>query len=127
MKSILFLSIAFFDDDPAVPPYGAAQAVAEISPLTPQEITSLLYPIYVYSELLPITRLTAYQASGGVRDGQIIIRLLGRNRGAAREVVAAAEIDHAIALLQDALNAPLLHPKLKTEIQARLAELKGGL
>ncbi|HSI14842.1 MAG TPA: HEAT repeat domain-containing protein [Chthoniobacter sp.] len=116
--------IAFFDDDPAVPPYAASQAVAEVSPLTPQEITSLLYPLYVYAELSPITRLTAHRASGGERDGQIIIRLLGQTRLTAREVVAPGESEHAIALLQDALKAPLLHEKLKAEINARLTELK---
>ena len=118
--------IGFFDDDPAVPPYTAAQAVAEISPLTPQELTSLLYPLYVYSELLPITRLTAHEASGGDPDGQIVIRLLGRSRGAARELIKPDETDRAIALLQDSLKAPLLHEKLKAEIEARLAELKTG-
>ncbi|MDR3405962.1 MAG: HEAT repeat domain-containing protein [Chthoniobacter sp.] len=125
-KPYLLDIIAFFDDDPAVPPYAAAQTIAELSPLTPQELTCLLYPLYVYSELLPITRLTAHGASAGDRDGQIIIRLLGRSRAAAREVVAPGEVDHAIALLQDALKAPLLHEKLKAEIEARVAELKAG-
>ncbi len=123
-KPYLLDVVGFFDDDLDVPPYGAAQTVAQMSPLTPQELTSLLYPLYVYDELLPVTRLTAYSASGGDRDGQIIIRLLGRSRGAARESIKPEETDHAIALLQDALKAPLLHERLKVEIEARLAELK---
>ena len=116
--------IGFFDDDPAVPPYAAAQAVAEISPLTPQELISLLYPIYVYAELSPITRLTAHRASGGEHDGQILLRLLGRSSAVTRDVVGPGEVDHTIALLQDALKAPLLHEKLKAEINSRLTEVK---
>ena len=61
--------IKFFLDDPAVPPYAAAESVLEMSPLTPQELASLLYPIYVYPELLPLTRVAAYGASGGEKDG----------------------------------------------------------
>jgi HEAT repeat protein len=118
--------IRFFNDDPAVPPYAAAQAVSELSPLTPQEIVSLLHPMYVYSDLLPLTRLTAHNASGGDRDAQILIRLLGRTRITAREAVAAGETAHAITLLEDALKAPLLHTKLKAEIESRLAELKAA-
>ena len=116
--------VRFFNDDPAVPPYAAVEAVMQVSPLTPQELTSLLYPLYVYSDLRPITRLAAYSASGGERDGLMIIRLLGRSNAPIKDVVTADDKARAIALLQDALKAPLLHEKLKAEITSRLAELK---
>ena len=116
--------VRFFNDDPAVPPYAAVEAVMQVSPLTPQELTSLLYPLYVYSDLRPITRLAAYSASGGERDGLLIIRLLGRSNAPIKDVVTADDKARAIALLQDALKAPLLHEKLKAEITSRLAELK---
>jgi HEAT repeat protein len=116
--------IRFFNDDPAVPPYAAVQTVLQLSPLTPQEIASLLYPLYVNAELAPLTRLTAYGASGGERDDLLIIRLLGRTRDPVRDVIAKNGEAHATALLQDALKAPLLHEKLKAEITARLTELK---
>lgn len=116
--------IRFFDDNPAVPPYAAAQAVLELSPLTPQELTSLLYPIYVYAELQPITRLTAYGASGGDRDSQILLGLLGRSRLAAKDALKPGEAAHAIELLQSVRTAPLLHDILRAEINARLAELQ---
>ena len=74
--------IRFFYDDPAVPPYAAAQAVAQISPLKPQELASLLYPLYISADLLPMVRLTAYGASGGEPDGVLLIRLLGRSQAA---------------------------------------------
>jgi HEAT repeat protein len=115
--------VRFFNDDPAVPPYAAVEAVMQVSPLTPQELTSLLYPLYVYSDLRPITRLAAYSASGGERDGLLIIRLLGRSNAPIKDVVTTADKARAIALLQDALKAPLLHEKLKAEITSRLAEL----
>jgi HEAT repeat protein len=117
--------IRFFNDDPAVPPYAAAEAVQQISPLTPQELTSLLYPLYVFAELQPIVRLTAYGASGGDPDGLLIIRLLGRSRSATKDVVTKADEARATALLQDALKAALLDDKLKAEITSRLAEVKG--
>ena len=82
--------IRFFNDDPAVPPYAAVEAVMQLSPLTPQELTSLLYPLYVYSDLRPLTRLAAYSASGGARDGLMIIRLLGRSNAPIKDVVTAA-------------------------------------
>ena len=116
--------IRFFNDDPAVPPYGAAEAVAQISPLTPRELTSLLYPLYVYADLQPMVRLTAYGASGGEPDGLLIIRLLGRSQTAAKDVVTKADKARVTALLQDAAKAPLLHQKLKAEITSRLAEMK---
>jgi HEAT repeat protein len=116
--------IKFFYDDPASPPYAAAEAVAQISPLKPQELTSLLYPLYVSADLLPLVRLTAYEASGGEPDSVLIIRLLGRSSAAARDIVKPADKARATALLQDALKAPLIHEKLKTEITARIAEVK---
>jgi hypothetical protein len=73
---------------------------------------------------LPIVRLTAYAASGGEPDGLLIIRLLGRSQAAAKDVVTNADKVHATALLQDALKSPLLHEKLKAEINSRLAEVK---
>ena len=115
--------VRFFNDDPAVPPYAAVEAVMQISPLTPQELTSLLYPLYVYSDLRPLTRLAAYSASGGERDGLMIIRLLGRSNAPVKDVVSADDKAHATALLQDALKAPLMDEKLKAEITSRLAEL----
>ncbi len=115
--------VRFFNDDPAVPPYAAVEAVMQISPLTPQELTSLLYPLYVYSDLRPLTRLAAYSASGGERDGLMIIRLLGRSNAPIKDVVTADDKAHATALLQDALKAPLMDEKLKAEITSRLAEL----
>ena len=115
--------VRFFNDDPAVPPYAAVEAVMQISPLTPQELTSLLYPLYVYSDLRPLTRLAAYSASGGERDGLMIIRLLGRSNVPIKDVVKADDKARATALLQDALKAPLMDEKLKAEITSRLAEL----
>ena len=115
--------VRFFNDDPAVPPYAAVEAVMQISPLTPQELTSLLYPLYVYSDLRPLTRLAAYSASGGERDGLMIIRLLGRSNAPVKDVVTAEDRARATALLQDALKAPLMDEKLKAEIKSRLAEL----
>ena len=122
-KPHLLEIIRFFNDDPAVPPYAAAEAVAQISPLTPQELTSVLYPLYVYADLLPLVRLTAYSASGGEPDGLLIIRLLGRSRAATKDVVTKADQARATALLQDALKAALLDDKLKAEITSRLAEV----
>jgi len=95
----------------------------QISPLTPQELTSLLYPAYVYSDLRPLTRLAAHSASGGTRDGLMIIRLLGRSNARIKDVVTADDKARATALLQDALKAPLMDEKLKAEITSRLAEL----
>jgi HEAT repeat protein len=118
--------IRFFLDDPAVPPYAAAEAVVQIGPLTTQELTSLLYPLYVYPDLLALTRLTAYGASGGERDGLLIARLLGRNRMNIDEILTPEEKGRAAALLQEAMKAPLLHEKLKAEITQRLAEVKAG-
>ena len=115
--------IRFFNDDPAVPPYAAAEAVEEISPLTPQELTSVLYPLYVYADQLPLVRLTAYSASGGEPDGLLVIRLLGRSRSATKDVVTKADQAPATALLQDSLKAALLDDKLKAEITSRLAEV----
>jgi hypothetical protein len=102
----------------------AAQAILELSPLNPQELASLLYPLYVMAELQPITCLTAYGASGGQRDGQIILGLLGRSRAATGDVVKAGESAHAIELLQTARTAPLVTEALRAEIDSRLAELK---
>jgi hypothetical protein len=119
--------IRFFYDDPAVPPYAAAEAVAQISPLKPQELASLLYPLYVAADLLPLVRLTAYGASGGEPDGVLLIRLLGRSQAAAKDVVTKAEKARATALLEDALKSPLLHDKLKAEIASRLTEVKAVL
>ena len=116
--------IRFFNDDPSMPPYAAAQAVLELSPLTTQEITSLLHPLYVYADLQPMTRLAAYGASGGGGDEVIIIRLLGRSRIPVSEVVKPGDKERVTALLQDALKAPLLHEKLKAEIASRIAEVK---
>ena len=115
--------VRFFNDDPAVPPYAAVEAVMQLSPLTPQEITSLLYPLYVYSDLRPLTRLAAYSASGGDRDDLLIIRLLGQSNVPITDAVTADDKARATALLQDALKAPLLHEKLRAEINSRLAEL----
>ena len=123
-KAHLLDIIRFFYDDPAIPPYAAAQAVGQISPLKPQELTSLLYPLYVSAELLPIVRLTAYAASGGDPDGVLLVRLLGRSQSAVKDVVTTADKTRATTLLQDALKSPLLHEKLKTEINSRLAEVK---
>jgi len=123
-KPHLLAVIRFFNDDPAVPPYAAVEAIQQISPLTPQELTSLLYPIYISADLSPLVRLTAYGASGGDPDGLLLIRLLGRSRSAAKEVVTKADKARAAALLQDASKAPLLHQKLKAEITSRLAEVK---
>ena len=64
------------------------------------------------------------EASGGEPDGVLIIRLLGRSSAAAKDIVKPADKARATALLQDALKAPLIHDKLKTEITARLAEVK---
>jgi hypothetical protein len=116
--------IRFFDDDPAVPPYAAAQCVAEIGPLSAQELTSLLYPMYVYSDITPLVRLTAYGASAGEVDGLLLVRLLGRSRNVLKDVVPEAEKGRVAALLENSLKAPLLHEKLRAEIQSRLAELK---
>ena len=95
----------------------------QLSPLTPQELTSLLYPLYVYSDLRPLTRLAAYSASGGDPDDLLIIRLLGQSNLPIKDAVTADDKARATALLQDALKAPLLHEKLKAEINSRLAEL----
>ena len=95
----------------------------QISPLTPQELTSLLYPLYVYSDLRPLTRLAAYSASGGETDGLMIIRLLGRSNAPIKDVVTPDDKTRATALLQDASKAPLLDEKLKAEITSRLAEI----
>ena len=116
--------IRFFNDDPAMPPYAAAETIVQISPLNPQELTSLLYPLYVYADLRPLTRLAAYGASGGDRDGLLIVRLLGRSGSATGDLATPEEKARAAAVLQDALKAPLLHEKLKAEINSRLAELK---
>ena len=116
--------IRFFYDDPAVPPYAAMETVAQMSPLNPQELTSLLYPLYIIADLLPMVRLSAYGASGGEPDGLLIVRLLGRSQAAAKDVVTNADKARATALLQDALKAPLLHDKLKAEITSRLTEVK---
>ena len=118
--------VRFFYDDPAMPPYAASEAVAQISPLKPQELASLLYPLYVSADLRPMVRLAAYGASGGDPDGLLIIRLLGRSQAAAKDVVTSADKARATALLQDALKAPLLHEKLKAEITSRLAEVKAA-
>jgi HEAT repeat protein len=115
--------VRFFNDDPAVPPYAAVEAVMQLSPLTPQELTSLLYPLYVYSDLRPLTRLAAYSASGGDPDDLLIIRLLGQSNLPTKDAVTADDKARATALLQEALKAPLLHEKLKAEINSRLAEL----
>jgi HEAT repeat protein len=123
-KPHLLEIIRFFNDDPAVPPYAAAEAVQQISPFTSVELTSLLYPLYVYADQLPLVRLTAYGASGGEPDGLLIIRLLGRSRAATKDVVTSADKARATTLLQDALKAALLDDKLKAEITTRLAEIK---
>lgn len=115
--------VRFFLDDPAVPPYAAARCVLEVSPLKPQELTCVLYPLYVYPEQTALNRVAAYGASGGDRDGLLIVRLLGRTRTPAKEIVSGTDKAHAIALLEDALKAPLLHDQLKTEIQTRLSEI----
>jgi HEAT repeat protein len=118
--------IRFFNDDPAVPPYAAAEAVSQISPLTPQELTSLLSPLYVSPEQLPLVRLTAYAASGGDADGLLIVRLLGRSSAATKDVVKKADEARASALLEQALNAALVEDKFKKEINTRLAEVKAA-
>ena len=123
-KAHLLDVVRFFYDDPAMPPYAAAEAVARISPLKPQELASLLYPLYVSADLRTMVRLAAYGASGGEPDGLLIIRLLGRSQAAAKDVVTTADKARATALLEDALKAPLLHEKLKAEITSRLAEVK---
>ena len=123
-KAHLLDVVRFFYDDPSMPPYAASEAVAQISPLKPQELASLLYPLYVSAELRTMVRLAAYGASGGDPDGLLIIRLLGRSQAAAKDVVTSADKARATALLQDALKAPLLHEKLKAEITSRLAEVK---
>ena len=123
-KAHLLDVVRFFYDDPAMPPYAAAEAIARISPLKPQELASLLYPLYVSADLRTMVRLAAYGASGGEPDGLLIIRLLGRSQAAAKDVVTSADKARATALLQDALKAPLLHDKLKAEITSRLAEVK---
>ena len=122
-KPYLLDIVRFFNDDPAVPPYAAVEAVMRMSPLTPQELTSLLYPLYVYSDLRPLTRLAAYSASGGDRDDLLIIRLLGQSNVPIKDAVTADDKARATALLQNALKAPLLHEKLKAEINSRLSEL----
>jgi HEAT repeat protein len=122
-KPHLIEIIRFFNDDPTVPPYAAAETIVQISPLSAQELTSLLHPLYVYSDLLPLTRLAAYGASGGERDGLLIVRLLGQSNAAIKDIVTAEDKARATALLQDALKAPLLHEKLKAEITSRLSEL----
>jgi HEAT repeat protein len=53
----------------------AAEAVVQISPLNPQELTSCLSTL-CFADLRPLTRLAAYGASGGERDGLLIVRLL---------------------------------------------------
>lgn len=118
--------VRFFLDDPAMPPYAAAETVAQISPLAPQELVSVLYPLYVYADLRPLTRLAAYGASGGERDGVLIIRLLGRSGADAKDVVTNTDKARATALLEDARKAPLVHEKLKVEITSRLTELKSA-
>ena len=123
-KPHLLEIIRAFNDDPAVPPYTAAQALLAVGPLTPEELTSALYPLYIYSDLLPLTRLTAYGASGGDGDGVLLLRLLGRSRVPAREVIKADQKARAIELLQGALKAPLLNDQLKTEIEARQGEVR---
>jgi len=116
--------IRFFNDDPAMPPFAAAQTILEISPLNAQELTSLLYPLYLYADLLPLVRVTAYGAAGGEHDGQLLVKLLGHSGATAAEVVTKEEAPHALELLQSAQQAPLLHAKLRTEIARRIAELK---
>ena len=116
--------VRFFIDDPATPPYAAAQAVLEMSPLTPQELATVLYPLYVHAELAPLTRVAAYGASGAQPDGLLILRLLNRGQGAASDLVGKDQQAHATTLLQDALKAPLLQDKLKAEITARLTEVQ---
>src|SRR4029079_17387873 len=92
--------VRFFNDDPAVPPYAAVEAVMRMSPLTPQELTSLLYPLYVYSDLRPLTRLAAYSASGGDRDDLLIIRLLGQSNISIKDLTGDDKA-RATALLQN--------------------------
>jgi hypothetical protein len=87
--------------------------VAEISPLTAQELASLLSMIYVYADFTPLIRVTAYAASADEGDGLLVARLIGRSRNGINDVVPATERARAYALLQECEMAPLLHDKLK--------------
>jgi hypothetical protein len=116
--------VEFFLDDPAIPPFGAAETVLRISPLTPVQLTSVLYPLYVYPELTPLTRATAYAASGGDKDGLLIVRLLGRARVPAKDIVRPSDAEHAATVLRDALGATLLHQDLEAEIGTRIGEIE---
>jgi hypothetical protein len=113
-----------FHEDPAIPPFAAAEAVTCLGPLNTRELTALLYPAFVYSELIPVTRATAHAATAGEADGQILLRLIGRNAEPAAAFLKPADAARATALLQDALQATPLHPKLKQEIEARLIEIQ---
>lgn len=115
--------VAMFNDDPEVPPFAAARSILQISPLTSSELSSLLNQAYQNEELLPLVRLTAHGASGGQRDNEILIGLLDQKGESAKAVLKAGEVPRAIQLLQDAAKSPSAHPRMKQQIEARIAEI----
>jgi hypothetical protein len=70
--------------------------------------------------------IAQHSRGSGVQSdfGLLVTRLLGTKRAAAKDLVTKADCSQAVALLQDALKAPLIHDKLKSEITSRLAEVK---